>query len=214
MIPRVLHKYLFTGGDPVNWVDPTGRADLAETGEIDLNVSEGATAGEEATARGVSCILDTAGALLAAVSPSHELQGILVAVQINGQQCDAAAEREEAPKEVEPEPGPQENPCPPTGATRYVSEGELNVIRQTGRVPNTNRLGLPKQVFYTPEDPLQSAEAAFNAYQLPEMPSHVVTLDTSGVTNSYAGNVEGSPFNIEMVTHESIPVTCIEPLAP
>jgi len=27
--PATLHKYLYTGGDPVNWIDPSGRADAA-----------------------------------------------------------------------------------------------------------------------------------------------------------------------------------------
>jgi RHS repeat-associated protein len=33
-IPATLHKYLYTGGDPVNWVDPSGRADIVDTGEL------------------------------------------------------------------------------------------------------------------------------------------------------------------------------------
>jgi RHS repeat-associated protein len=31
--PRELHKYLYTGGDPVNWIDPKGREELVEEGE-------------------------------------------------------------------------------------------------------------------------------------------------------------------------------------
>ncbi|MGO9316973.1 MAG: RHS repeat-associated core domain-containing protein [Terracidiphilus sp.] len=29
--PATLHKYLYVGGDPVNWIDPSGRAELFET---------------------------------------------------------------------------------------------------------------------------------------------------------------------------------------
>ncbi len=29
--PKTLHKYLYAGGDPVNWIDPMGRADEEET---------------------------------------------------------------------------------------------------------------------------------------------------------------------------------------
>ena len=31
--PKTLHKYLYVGGDPVNWIDPTGR-DMFETGLV------------------------------------------------------------------------------------------------------------------------------------------------------------------------------------
>jgi RHS repeat-associated protein len=44
--PSSLHKYLYAGGDPVNWIDPTGR-DLIETGELD---KETATEAPEAEA--------------------------------------------------------------------------------------------------------------------------------------------------------------------
>jgi RHS repeat-associated protein len=30
--PRKLHKYLYGGGDPVNWIDPTGREESVEAG--------------------------------------------------------------------------------------------------------------------------------------------------------------------------------------
>jgi RHS repeat-associated protein len=29
--PKTLHKYLYVGGDPVNWIDPSGRGELFET---------------------------------------------------------------------------------------------------------------------------------------------------------------------------------------
>ena len=33
-IPATLHKYLYTGGDPVNWFDPTGRSEAVENGQL------------------------------------------------------------------------------------------------------------------------------------------------------------------------------------
>jgi RHS repeat-associated protein len=33
-IPATLHKYLYTGGDPVNWIDPRGREEFVENGSI------------------------------------------------------------------------------------------------------------------------------------------------------------------------------------
>jgi RHS repeat-associated protein len=35
--PKTLHKYSYAGGDPVNAIDPTGRAEIAETIEIDAH---------------------------------------------------------------------------------------------------------------------------------------------------------------------------------
>jgi len=95
--------------------------------------------------------------------------------------------------------------------TRYVGAGEAAVISETGMVPNTNALGAPKQVFYTPESPMSSASAAQDAYQLPSTPTHAVELDTSGVNNTYGGNVENGN-GIELITHDKIPATKITKL--
>ena len=35
--PKTLHKYLYASGDPVNRIDPTGRASILETGAIDFD---------------------------------------------------------------------------------------------------------------------------------------------------------------------------------
>jgi RHS repeat-associated protein len=45
--PRELHKYLYTGGDPINWIDPRGRS-IGESADLDLK-SEDLT--EDATYR-------------------------------------------------------------------------------------------------------------------------------------------------------------------
>lgn len=42
MDPKTLHKYLYAGGDPINAMDPSGRAELFETGAI-LDASSLAT---------------------------------------------------------------------------------------------------------------------------------------------------------------------------
>lgn len=36
--PTSLHKYLYAGGDPVNGLDPSGRASILETGAIDFDI--------------------------------------------------------------------------------------------------------------------------------------------------------------------------------
>ena len=33
--PRELHKYLYTGGDPVNWIDPRGREEMVAEAELE-----------------------------------------------------------------------------------------------------------------------------------------------------------------------------------
>jgi RHS repeat-associated protein len=91
--PKSLHKYLYAGGDPVNTRDPTGRDDLEEVGNIDLDISEGATKGEEEAAKEVSCVLDTAGSLLEAVSPAPELDTVIDSLEINNEACKAEVQR-------------------------------------------------------------------------------------------------------------------------
>jgi len=42
--PKTLHKYLYAGGDPVNAKDPTGRADVMETGLLEAALFTAAVA--------------------------------------------------------------------------------------------------------------------------------------------------------------------------
>jgi hypothetical protein len=95
--------------------------------------------------------------------------------------------------------------------TRYVGAAEAATIEQTGMVPNTNAFNVPKQVFYTPEPPMSSASAAQEAYQLGSTPTHAVELDTSGVHNTYGGNVENGS-GIELITPDTIPATRVRKL--
>jgi RHS repeat-associated protein len=67
--PLSLHKYLYADGDPVNRRDPSGLSDLVEVGGEESEISEGSVAGEEAEAKEVSCIYQTAGAALDLVVP-------------------------------------------------------------------------------------------------------------------------------------------------
>jgi RHS repeat-associated protein len=41
--PRKLHKYLYTGGDPVNWIDPRGREAMVEDAELESEEDVAAT---------------------------------------------------------------------------------------------------------------------------------------------------------------------------
>jgi len=65
---------------------------------------------------------------------------------------------------------------------RYVSEGEAEVIRRTGKIPNVDRSGNPKDVFLTPRR-YQTAGRAKTHNQLPERPSYRVEVDPQEVPN-------------------------------
>ena len=91
-----------------------------------------------------------------------------------------------------------------TQGTRYVGEAEARIIERTGRVPNTNAAGEPKTVFYTHDKPLDSAAEAQAAYNLPQKPTHRVTVDTRNAQPGSAGNVENGT-GIELMTDRSLP---------
>jgi len=65
--PASLHKYLYAGGDPVNWIDPSGRDDMIETGDLELQTpakEEAAEEGEKAEEEG-ECVADDTASLAA-----------------------------------------------------------------------------------------------------------------------------------------------------
>lgn len=93
-----------------------------------------------------------------------------------------------------------ENMLKGTGNTayRYVSEGELSVIKKTGTIPNTDRAGNLKDVFVSPGkyDTAADAEKALqigkqNPFGATESPTHRIEFNTSGIKFRYGGNVEG-----------------------
>jgi RHS repeat-associated protein len=65
-IPRMLHKYLYASGDGVNRVDPRGTEDFVEEENTDTE-AEKQTAGLQAIARWVECVLNTTTDLLTGV---------------------------------------------------------------------------------------------------------------------------------------------------
>lgn len=123
----------------------------------------------------------------------------------------SAAPTATAPAPIPPEPNAAESAVG-TG-TRYVGPVEAQVIQDTGMVPNTNAVGDPKTIFYTPDAPLGSASAAQKAYNLPTTPTNVVTLDPSGIQNVYGGNVENGT-GIELGTRQAMPGSDVHPLKP
>jgi len=57
--PPTLHRYLYASGDPVNGMDPTGRMDTAEVGQIDLGIAARNAAAVYAVGLAVACELNT-----------------------------------------------------------------------------------------------------------------------------------------------------------
>ena len=97
--------------------------------------------------------------------------------------------------------------------TRYVGASEAQTIKETGIVPNVTRRGQAKDVFYTPEAPLDSASEAQRVYNLPETPTHRVTVDTTKAAPDYAGSVTGGS-GIEATTRQQLPAVRVEELKP
>ncbi|WP_339061221.1 hypothetical protein [Tepidibacillus marianensis] len=95
---------------------------------------------------------------------------------------------------------------------RYVSEGELNVIKKTGTIPNTDRAGNLKDVFVSPVkyNTVTDAEKGLqigkqNPFGATESPMYRVEFNTNGIKYRYGGNVEGGT-GVELITEHSIPV--------
>ncbi|GBF32787.1 Rhs family protein [Desulfocucumis palustris] len=97
-------------------------------------------------------------------------------------------------------------------AYRYVSEGELNVIKATGKIPNVDRAGNLKDIFVSPNkyDTILEAEKGLqigkqNPFGPTGSPVYRVEFNMNSVNYRYGGNVEGGT-GIEMITEQSIPV--------
>ena len=97
-------------------------------------------------------------------------------------------------------------------AYRYVDDIEANIIRKTGKIPNTDAEGKPKDV-HTTSNKYDTQSEAENALQIgsknPEgpknSPTYRVQFDNDSVQYHYTGIVEGGT-GIEMITSDSIPV--------
>jgi RHS repeat-associated protein len=89
--PKTLHKYLYVGGDPLNWVDPMGWSAEDEDIEIEVGVSTAEDKGLEAIAERVECILNTAADLLDLLSSGDA--GSIVSLIIDLSACKAALKK-------------------------------------------------------------------------------------------------------------------------
>ena len=87
--PKTLHKYLYAEGDPINGVDPTGRDDLIETGNLDGELSTAENKQLEEIGQELDCQFKTDAAVLEdAIAPAGET---LVSLIPEGQSCTAKA---------------------------------------------------------------------------------------------------------------------------
>ncbi|WP_084695307.1 TIGR04388 family protein, partial [Leptospira broomii] len=66
---------------------------------------------------------------------------------------------------------------------RYVSEGEANVIRNTGEIPNTKADGITQKPVYITDRKYNNAKNAKEYLQLPEKPVYRVEIDPNKVPN-------------------------------
>ncbi len=108
----------------------------------------------------------------------------------------------------------------PPAAYRYVSKREVSVVQSISpwRVPNIDRAGKPKQVYFTWDlyTSVSQAEAALrigaqNPAGASSSPSDRVDLDLTGVTYTLLGIVAGGT-GTELTTPDCPLVTAIVPL--
>jgi len=99
---------------------------------------------------------------------------------------------------------------------RYVSEGEYNVIKKTGVIPNTDRSGNLKDMFISPikYDTVAGAEKGLqigtqNPNGATSSPMYRVEFDMNGIKFRYGGNVEGGT-GVELITEQPIPIDLIK----
>jgi hypothetical protein len=98
---------------------------------------------------------------------------------------------------------------PLTSAYRYVGPGEARIIEKTGLVPNTTRLGQPKNVSLTPQESASQVEEAlavgrFDPRGLGVTPTHGVQVDLRGAPLSYGGTGGDSVGGIEVQTPAAV----------
>jgi hypothetical protein len=65
---------------------------------------------------------------------------------------------------------------------RYVGEGEAAAIRRSGEIPNVDRLGNSKDVYFT-DRLYQTAGRAKTYNQLPSKPAYRIEIDPANVSN-------------------------------
>ncbi len=213
------HPYTYVGDNPLNAVDPSGLRGILGTG-IGPDYSFG-DLGHDIHS-GLSALGNTAAGLADAATGGLSTK-LLNATGITPNTCSAffQAARPIGFMAVIFIPGLGEEELAAEGGVvfRYVTEGEAEIAERTGRVPNVDRLGNPKNVFYS-TDRYNSAAEAERALQVGRYnpgatasPTHVIMASSRAANWSYGGNVEGGT-GVEMATENSLDVLGIWRLGP
>jgi len=101
--------------------------------------------------------------------------------------------------------------CKPDKLYRYMGEGEAEVVKKTGKIPNVDAQGNPKKVHLTNRK-YKTAGRAKTHLQLPSKPTHRVEIDPNRVPDrTPMKKVEGTPDQgmgggTETITKDEIPV--------
>jgi len=216
--PQSLNRYSYCLNNPLRYVDPSGNAPMSAT-QLPLGYGILGTpiytppAGLGQLTTPIWTPPDGAGILATPIYAPPDNQGILATPDYTP--ADGAGNLATPDFQLPAGYGVlmskgQDDEAQPTGY-RYVGPEEAKGAQNDKYVSNVDQYGKPKTVFYTPEEGLDSASQAQNAYNLPKTPTHRIGLDTTKTTNIYGGNVVGRK-GIEMTTKDRIPVVNIKKL--
>lgn len=94
-IPATLHRYLYTGANPISCRDPSGMDAELEAGEIETEISASTEAEEglENVRNDVDCYLETTADALDALSSGNVDATSLISIALNFKQCNSKAKR-------------------------------------------------------------------------------------------------------------------------
>ena len=220
--PQSLNRYAYAKNNPLKYIDPNGHAPILPTEtEIQNQIEDelGISAAKRAGVR-TALICASLGAGYVGIGGTPRgfgaefrsgggLRGLVQAIKsiFKGGPSKAggvSAEAEGAAVASES-----------TGGKfyRYVGEGEANVIRRTGEIPNVDRAGNPKDVYFTNRS-YKTAGRAQTHNQLPNKPTYGVEIEPENVPNrtpftkvkSTDNPQWGKGGGVEATTRDAIPV--------
>ena len=226
--PWTQNLYAYAGNNPASYTDPTGHVAWAVIGAVAGAISgavsaayetyrqAGAVDWGEVFSRGAEWAFVGSGvgelAAVAALSVGSALTTAGVKTGAAVSAAGAAGVGIKAVSTAGSATEANESGTETVRAYRYVNEAELNLIRKTGKIPNTRATGRPKDVFVSPNryDTVVEAENALrigrrNPLGPTDPPTYRVEFDMDSAIYRYGGNVEGG-CGIELITEDPIPV--------